>query len=277
MNDTHDPDLRSWVESANHPDSDFPIQNLPFGIFSRRSADSSPRAGVAIGDQILDVAACASVGLVAQSAAAVASAGASLNTLMALEPQALSAFRRELSLVLRADGEPGKRAKAAAGSVLVPASDATMMLPAEIRDYTDFYASIHHATNVGSMFRPDNPLLPNYKYVPIGYHGRASSIVPSGAPVRDQWVKPRLQSEAVPSFGPSKMLDYESELGFFVGTGQRTWARRSPSTDAEPAHLRVLPRQRLVGAGHTDLGVPAARAISREEFRDDDFAMGRHG
>ena len=142
-----------------------------------------------------------------------------MNRLMARGPDALSSFRAELSDILASSGAAGERARAAASRILVLASEASMALPAKIGDYTDFYASIHHATNVGSMFRPDNPLLPNYKWLPIGYHGRASSIVPSGTTVRRPFGQTMAADATTPTFGPSKMLDYESEFGFFVGRG----------------------------------------------------------
>lgn len=211
MNETHDPELRSWVESANDPDTDFPIQNLPFGIFSHPN-DEYPRTGIAIGDQILDVVACFESGLLRSSLAAAGCFGSWLNPLMAVHPDELDSFRNEVSRLL-SSASPQRE------ELLVPMSDVTMLKPVDINDYTDFYASIHHATNVGSMFRPDNPLLPNYKYVPIGYHGRASSIVVSDTDVRRPAGQSKGADADVPSFGPSKMLDYESELGFFVGRG----------------------------------------------------------
>src|SRR5580698_490257 len=173
--------LRSWVASANDPASDFPIENLPYGVFHQRG---QTRIGIAIGDQILDLQACASHGLLAPlSEELTAACGAPLlNPLMSLGPAAWSALRRHLSAILsadRADTHMWERIE----PLLVPMRDATMQLPAQIGDYTDFYASIHHATRVGRLFRPDNPLLPNYKYVPIGYHGRASSIVVSGTEI----------------------------------------------------------------------------------------------
>jgi fumarylacetoacetase len=138
---------------------------------------------------------------------------------MPLDPADLSIFRRELSAVLRAAGDAADKAKSLRSRILVPMAEAVMSVPAQVGDYTDFYASIHHATNVGSMFRPDNPLLPNYKYVPIGYHGRSSSIVVSGTPVRRPSGQTKAADAPAPSFGPSRMLDYESELGFLVGRG----------------------------------------------------------
>ena len=220
MNATHAKSLRSWVESANDAATDFPIQNLPYGIFSRPGESATARrVGVAIGDFILDVTAAVQAGLVLPSRAAKACASPTLNSLMRLGRGDQSALRSALSDLLRQGSESGQRAMEARQSLLVPIVDAALHLPASIGDYTDFYASIYHATNVGSMFRPDNPLLPNYKYVPIGYHGRASSVVASGAEVR----RPNGQTKAAdaesPVFGPSRMLDYESELGLFVGRG----------------------------------------------------------
>ena len=214
MNETHDPTLKSRVESANDPASDFPIQNLPFGVFTRAVARETPSIGVAIGDQILDMRLLVTRGLIRESAAARACSEASLNSLMSTAPSSLSDLRKEISRFLSSDSRESSPAEC-----LVPMKDAVMYLPAEIGDYTDFYASIHHATNVGSMFRPDNPLLPNYKYVPIGYHGRASSIVASGTPVRRPNGQTKAADAAQPSYGPSRMLDYESELGFFIGQG----------------------------------------------------------
>ena len=221
INETHDPALRSWVESANDPTTDFPIQNLPFGVFSR--AGGEPRVGVAIGDQILDVTACLEANLLesdAAFAAAEACRSTTLNALMAADRLSVSGLRLELSRLLRDEesGGPGARATAA---VLVPMKEARMHLPADIGDYTDFYASIDHATNIGKMFRPDNPLLPNYRHVPIGYHGRASSIVASGAAVRRPLGQTKPADSETPVFGPSKLLDYEAEVGFFVAGGNR--------------------------------------------------------
>ena len=217
-NRTHDPKLRSWVESANAADCEFPIQNLPFGVFGRPGAPVS-RVGVAIGDFILDVHACVQEGLLAPTPAADACDEATMNRLMGRDPSVLSEFRAELSDLLADSGPSAERAREATGRILVRRDEATMGMPADIGDYTDFYASINHATNVGSMFRPDSPLLPNYKWLPIGYHGRASSVVPSGAQVRRPDGQTKAADAEAPSFGPSKMLDYESEIGFFVGRG----------------------------------------------------------
>ena len=216
LNKTHDPALRSWVGSANQPEADFPIQNLPFGVF-RPEGSRGARVGVAIGEEILDVAACRELGLLSGLAAEAAGAcgSDSLNALMALGSGHWSALRSALSELL-SDGD--ERSERAAG-LLIAMRDAELLLPATIGDYTDFYCSIYHATNVGSMFRPDNPLIPNYKHLPVGYHGRSSSVVPSGAPVRRPRGQTKADDAAAPSYGPSKLLDYELEVGFFVGPG----------------------------------------------------------
>ncbi len=215
LDDTHDPRRQSWVTSATGH-ADFPIQNLPLGVFSP-AADLRPRAGVAIGDEILDLQAAHQTGLFSGDASRVtALAGtASLNAVMALGPGPRKAWRLRLSEVLQA-GAPEQRVLE---PLLHPASACTMHLPAAIGDYTDFYAGIHHAMNVGKQFRPDNPLLPNYKYVPIGYHGRSSSIVVSGTPVRRPNGQRKGPDEAAPSFGPSRRLDFELELGIWIGPG----------------------------------------------------------
>jgi fumarylacetoacetase len=218
VDETHDPALRSWVASANGAGCDFPIQNLPFGVFGPRGCEPEDlRVGVAIGDRVVDVLALRERGVLegAAAEAARACAGPTLNPLMAMPPSYASALRRALSRLLAAGGG----GEDLVGGALVAMADCDLGVPADVGDYTDFYCSLHHATNVGSMFRPDNPLLPNYKHLPIGYHGRASSIVASGVPVR----RPRGQSKGAddpaPSYGPTKLLDYELEVGFFVGPG----------------------------------------------------------
>jgi fumarylacetoacetase len=220
VNKTHDPALTSWIESANSPDTDFPIQNLPFGVFSRKG-DSERRVGVAIGDQIVDIGESLSANLWSGKARDVARwcDRPSLNELMQAPRDSLSQFRGRLSELLT--GTPGDDSviNPLPPGALVPMADAVMFRPAEIGDYTDFYASIYHATNVGKIFRPDSPLLPNYKYVPIGYHGRASSIVISGAEVTRPNGQMLPNGAKDPTFGPTQMLDYEAEVGFFVGRG----------------------------------------------------------
>jgi fumarylacetoacetase len=204
VNDTHDPELKSWVESANEPGCDFPIQNLPFGIFKRKGNKEAPRGGVAIGDEILDLAA---LGI---------RTGPTLNGIAAMGSAVWKQMRRKLSRALSAKAQHKKFSK-----YLVPMKQAQLFLPVDIGDYSDFFTGIHHATNMGRMLRPDNPLLPNYKWLPIGYHGRGSSIVVSGT----QIVRPNGQTkppdQAQPVFGPSRRLDYEAELGFVVGPGNR--------------------------------------------------------
>jgi fumarylacetoacetase len=218
---THDPALRSWVEAANDPTSDFPIQNLPFGVFRRAGSSEPPRIGVAIGDHILDVLGCLEEDLLTAIGpeAARALSGSTLNHLMSQGSSTWSATRRAISALL-ATGTPTVRDNAVLRErLLVPGADAELAVPAVIGDYTDFYASVHHATNVGSMFRPDNPLLPNYKHLPVGYHGRASSIVASGTPIRRPHGQTKADDAAGPAFGPSRLLDYELELGFLIGPG----------------------------------------------------------
>ena len=207
---------KSWLASANDPGSDFPIQNLPYGVFD---SGEGARIGVAIGDQILDLQACAAHDLLAGLPDAIIAACAAplLNPLMALGPAAWSGLRQRITELLDAS-QADHHTQARVAQRLVPMEAAAMHLPAVIGDYTDFYASIHHATRVGALFRPENPLLSNYKYVPIGYHGRASSIVISGTTVRRPCgqIKP---PESGPYFGPARSLDYELEVGFFVGHG----------------------------------------------------------
>ena len=233
LNATHDLKLRSWVDSANQPRSDFPIQNLPFGVFRRRDSSEAFRGGVAIGDQVLDLAMMRDMGLLYGAADEALSFAAQsvLNDFMALGAPAWSALRRALSDALRA----GSALATPLSRCLVPQSEAQYAIPARIGDYTDFYTSIHHATAVGRLFRPDNPLLPNYHWVPIGYHGRSSSLNISG----QSFVRPCGQTmtpgAAAPTVGPSKRLDCELELGIYVGPGN-TQGTRISMADAD-AHV----------------------------------------
>jgi fumarylacetoacetase len=222
LDDTHDPAATSWVESANAPDTDFPLANLPFGIF-RHDFEERPRVGIAIGDRVLDCLSAVQEGLFADVDPAVRAALASwtLNPLMTLGRADARDVRRVVHRMLRAGTKDADRARAVQANVLVPMDSVGMRVPAEIGDYTDFYASIHHATNVGSMFRPDNPLLPNYKWMPIGYHGRASSIVASGTPVRRPCGQTVSNPAGPPSAGASARMDYELEVGAFVARGNR--------------------------------------------------------
>ena len=216
LDETHDPGLRSWVESANAEDGDFPIQNLPIGRFRRAGSDEPLRGGVAIGDRVLDLRRLEEQrGIDAGMGSALRLlAEGDVNALMALGGGPRRALRRALSAALRHDSE----ARGAVEPCLVPIADAEMALPCRIGDYTDFYTGIHHATAVGKLFRPDAPLLPNYKWVPIGYHGRTSSIGVSG----QTFPRPKGQlkgSAEAPVYGPCKRLDYELELGAVVGGG----------------------------------------------------------
>jgi fumarylacetoacetase len=232
---THDPDARSWVESANRAGAPFPIQNLPFGVVRRRGGEG--RIGVAIGDEVLDLEALASGGLLDSIPEAVREAirAPRLNALMALGRPAGLLLRQRLFDVLL----DGSIDAAPARSALVPSAEAVPELPAAVGDYTDFYASIHHATNVGRMFRPDQPLLPNYTWVPIGYHGRASSLVVSGTPVRRPVGQTMDEGAAAPSFGPTRLLDYECEVGAWIA-GENALGAPVPMVEAE---------ERLFGLG----------------------------
>ena len=194
---THDPALESWVESANRPETDFPIQNLPYATFRRRGEERK-RTGVAIGEMLLDLTENFQI--------------ASMASIFEMPRDARASLRKRISEYL-SKFSPG------ADKILTPIADAELLLPCEIPDYTDFYASIHHATNVGSMFRPNNPLLPNYKWLPVGYHGRASSVVVSGTPIRRPSGELVSSAEGPPVFAPCRLLDYELEVGAFLGPG----------------------------------------------------------
>ena len=217
--------LRSWLPAANDGRTDFPIQNLPYGVFETAGQAA---IGVAIGDRILDLRACTAAGLLHPDLAAACSSD-SLNALMALGPRHWSALRRRVAELLA----EGAREQAAVEPYLAPMSGAVMRLPAAIGDYSDFFASLDHATNAGSLFRPGQPLYPNYKYLPIGYHGRASSIVISGTPVRRPWGQTENKASGGANFAPSRALDYEMEVGAFVGPGNR-WGEPIPIGEAAP-------------------------------------------
>lgn len=208
---THDPAAECWVESAR-THADFPVQNLPLGVFS--PPGGRPRGGMAIGDEILDIAAVAKFLDTDAGATARLADSTSLNALLESGNTALGSLRRGIFRLLTG---PGK--EASVRPFMYRAADCTLHVPVTIRDYTDFYTGIHHAENIGRLFRPDNPLLPNYKYVPIGYHGRSSSIRLSGVDV----VRPHGQTKSpdadIPGFGPCKRLDYELEMAIWVGRG----------------------------------------------------------
>ena len=217
LNQTHDPALKSWVETANHSDSDFPIQNLPYGVFST-DGDSS-RVGIAIGDQILDLAVIEAAGLVRPGGDQPIFDRRELNPFMALGPKVWSSTRGVISSLLCGDdpklcdnGDLRSRA-------LIPQSQARLHLPFFVRSYTDFYASREHASNVGTMFRgPEKALSPNWLHIPIGYNGRASTVVVSGTPIHRPLGQMKAPGETEPRFGPCQKLDIELELGAVVGT-----------------------------------------------------------
>lgn len=233
VNETHDIRLSSWVESANQAESDFSIQNLPFAIFRRKNSDESYRGCVAIGDQVVDLQAVNAANLFSGLAqeAVVACTQSSLNAYMSMGKDAWSALRSALSQSLRTGAEMQDKM----ATCLVSQADVEYGMPCQIGDYTDFYTSIHHATSVGKLFRPDNPLLPNYKWIPIGYHGRASSIDISGQTFHRPVSQTKAPDAAEPSLGPCKRLDHELELGIFIGPGNNLG--KSISITAAESHV----------------------------------------
>ncbi len=219
LDHTHAPAAASWVDGTRgHPD--FPIQNLPMGVF--RHGGGTPRVGVAIGDQVLDARAAVELGLMdgLDPASRLALTAGALNDWMALPPAARTALRHAVFALLDADHPERTRHASLAGQLLRPQAQCELLLPADVGDYTDFYAGIHHATQVGRLFRPNSPLMPNYKHVPIAYHGRASSIRPSGSPVRRPTGQVRTAAGVdVPALRPSAQLDFELELAIWIGPG----------------------------------------------------------
>ena len=217
LNETHNPALTSWVESANIENSDFPIQNLPFASFKLKGSNEDFRVGVAIGDQVIDLKAVFALDIFDGDvqAALEQCCNTQLNSFMSMGKHFWSALRQALSKALTT----GSELQAKLVSCLIAQADVVYALPCQIGDYTDFYTSIHHATSVGKKFRPDNPLLPNYKWVPIGYHGRSSSIEVSGSNFKRPKGQTKAPTATEPSFGPCKRLDYELEVGVFIGNG----------------------------------------------------------
>ena len=217
---THDPALRSWIEPANDPASEFPIQNLPYCTFSSPSRGiNDPRPGIAIGDRIVDLRALSQAMLLP---AASLRANFTVNDLASLSTEQRRGVRSQLVALFKADNHLLRDNPDLIRTTLLLQHEAVLHLPCAIANYTDFYASINHASTVGAMFRPDQPLLPNYKHVPIGYHGRASSLVPSGTDIhrpRGQQAPPDASPADGPSFGPSKLLDYELEVGCVIAQG----------------------------------------------------------
>ncbi len=219
LNHTHDPAAHSWLESANAAGTDFPIQNLPFGVFRRQGSSEAFRGGVAIGDQVIDLAAVARDNAVSGPAAQAVNActGDALNDFLALGPAAWRALRHALFDLLKAGASgPGVNALRAS---LVPLAEVEMRVPTRIGDYTDFYTSIHHALNVGRVFRPEDPLTPNFQWLPIAYHGRASSVVVSGTPFRRPMGQAMPPGAKAPVYGACRRLDFELEMGFYIGPG----------------------------------------------------------
>lgn len=217
INETHDPALTSWIPSANDSKTDFPIQNLPFAIFRRKGSEEAWRGGVAIGDQVVDLVAAVDADVFGGDALVPARAAteATLNHLMSLGSAAASTLRAALSKLLRAGAEQ----QSTLAACLVPQAEAEYNLPTRIGDYTDFYTSVHHATNIGSLFRPDNPLMPNYKWIPIGYHGRSSSIGVSPQNFQRPCGQVKPADADAPHVQASERVDIELELGVFVGKG----------------------------------------------------------
>jgi fumarylacetoacetase len=228
INETHDPNLKSWVESANDPNTDFPIQNLPFCAFRHKSIDFGSRIGVRIGDTIIDLEDLR--GRNPSDWWLTAPRPWNFDNLARLAPRAARKIREFLFAGLKEDA--ADELKNEIRGAMLPAAEVHYFPVFAIGDYTDFYCSIYHATNVGSMFRPDNPLMPNYKWIPIGYHGRASSIVVSGTDIKRPNGQNRSDQEMPPIFVPCKNLDYEMELGFFVGQGNEL-GRPIPISEAE--------------------------------------------
>lgn len=246
---TTDPDLKSWIDAANAKDAAYPIQLLPWGAFHRRGSTEEPRLGVPIGDRILELRKVVEAGVMkgVDPTLGEALCATSLNPLLELGPAAWSAARTAISEILRHDCPLLRDSNRWRKRAMVPLESAVFDLPARIGSYTDFYASINHATNVGAMFRPDQPLMPNWKHLPVGYHGRASSIVVGGTPVRRPMgqivppaepkapakttrkttakTAPAAAEEPVPVFGPVRALDYELELGLIVGLGNALGTR----------------------------------------------------
>ena len=214
INRTHDAGVFSWIDSANAASTDFPIQNLPFGVFRERGQSEAARCGVAIGDLVLDISRVADVFSGAASSVALACDHDSLNEVMSLDLGALGMFRAQLFDLLARENIQNR---ARVSPALIPMTDVELVMPVRVSGYTDFFASIHHATNAGRLFRPGQPLLPNYKYVPVGYNGRAASVQLGGGAVRRPRGQLRRADSDVPTYTECECLDYEVELGFFVG------------------------------------------------------------
>ena len=239
VDETHNPELQSWVRSSRSGETPFPIQNLPLGVFKPKSSQERPRVGVRIGDSILDLQQAFSRKLLtghAEGAVGV-DAGGSLNALMSLAASVRRDLRRQLSALLQAGGSDVIARERATTSALVAVTEVEMLLPADTRNFIDCYASLHHATSSGRMLRPGDPtpLLPNWKWMPLGYHGRPTSLCVSGTSIRRPTGQTRPEPTAPPVFGPTAEMDFELELGFFVGPGQA--ANESISIDKACSHI----------------------------------------
>ncbi|MEM1282273.1 MAG: fumarylacetoacetase [Chlamydiota bacterium] len=213
--------MQSWVISANATDSGFPIQNLPYGLFSRLGESDEKHIGVAIGDQVLDLQRAVEAGLFQHLNVDIQAAlmEDSLNHLMSLGSEVWHQVRATLLSILRSDNSQLRDSETLRQFLLIPQTEIFLHLPFEVGDFTDFYTSLHHATNVGKRFRPENPLLPNFKYLPVAYHGRASSVVVSGTPITRPLGQVKKKDSVQPEFLPTSMLDYEMELGVVIGKG----------------------------------------------------------
>jgi fumarylacetoacetase len=267
LNETHDAGLRSWVASANTGASDFPIQNLPYAVFRRAGSQEAWRGGVAIGDQVLDLARASALKALGDAVQPQLEAASQqrLNGFMAMGPAAWSALRLALSRALR----EGAQAQAALQDCLVPQAEVEYTVPAQVGDYTDFYTSVHHATNVGKLFRPDNPLMENYKWVPIGYHGRASSLRVSGVDFRRPMGQLKAP-DAAPALKPCARLDYELEMGIYTGAGN-AWGEAISMEQAEN-HIFGLCllndwSARDIQPGNTSRWAPSCRRTSPPRSR----------
>ncbi len=231
IDESHDPNLKSWVESANDETTDFPLQNLPFGVFHTDDEEEGDgRIGMAIGDRVVDLLELCEAGAfddlddeenpIDEDLDAPA-----LSILLMSGRERWGGIRDRVRELLTHGNDELAGEKELLEAALLPMQDCRMLVPGEVGDYTDFYASVHHATNVGSMFRPDNPLLPNYKWIPIGYHGRASSLVASGSEIRRPCGQTRPDENAPPVYGPCKLLDYELEVGCMMGPANERGSR----------------------------------------------------
>ena len=269
----NDPALRSFIPVD--ATSDFPIQNLPYGVFST-ATESAPRVGVAIGDHILDLAVLEAEGLIDLAPAFDVFAQGSINAFMALGPKVWSRTRARISELLRHDNPHLRDNKILRERALVPMAQAKLHLPIAVAGYTDFYSSKEHATNVGVMFRgKDNALQPNWLHMPIGYNGRASTVVVSGTKVRRPRGQLKPPTAEVPSFGPCKRLDFELEMGVVVGQPS-TMGEMLSESQAEADDLRFRASERLERARYPAVGIRAAGSVPGESVCDFDQPVGRH-